>query len=158
MLTQTLPVFRGWVYEGMFGSSTISTSDSTQDFHILRYGLATFSKESSLMGLVTTWTSRSLPEVGPRYKQSGVLLMWLVSEIPISDYFMCEFCDTAAFFHLVIRLLIYLHHFFSRHRKAKLVCTYNFWQADHVNPNRLKVADDFPSTNLHIKRTIPFST
>lgn len=42
--------------------------------------------------------------------------------------------------------------------EAKLECKCNFWHRDHVNPNRLKLVDDFPSIDLHVKRTKQFNT
>jgi len=51
-----------------------------------------------------------------------------------------------------------MYQFSDRQKEAKLECKCNFWHRDHVNPNRLKLVDDFPSTNLHIKRTKPFNS
>lgn len=53
---------------------------------------------------------------------------------------------------------IYKYQFSDRRKEAKLECKCNFWHRDHVNPNRLKLADDFPSTSLHIKRTKQFNS
>lgn len=51
----------------------------------------------------------------------------------------------------IIYLYIYIYQFSDRQEEDKVECKYNFWHRDHVNPNRLKLADDFPSIDLHIK-------
>lgn len=55
-------------------------------------------------------------------------------------------------------MYVCIYQFSDRQEEAKLECKYNFWHKDHVNPNRLKLVDDFPSIDLHIKRTKKFNS
>lgn len=61
-------------------------------------------------------------------------------------------------FYISILIYIYIYQFSDRQEKDKVECKYNFWHRDHINPNRLKLADDFPSIDLHIKRTKQFNS
>lgn len=78
----------------------------------------------------------------------------------ISIYIICIYIYIYIKIYRYRYISIYIdrYQFSDRQEEDKLECKYNFWHRDHVNPNRLKLVDDFPSLDLHIKRTKQFNT